>query len=146
MVNHTTFKIIKQKTDNLYIFFCGAVFQYQNDSVLVVDKYGYYHCDTSKATATYTDGNTVVKLERPGFIYFITGTGDNCRNGQRLIVDVMSPHSSTVAAPPESYYQQAAESPTPVAAEAYTSGSPQSRLQVSAAFLGLVVTTSMLFV
>ncbi|KAK4838963.1 hypothetical protein QYF36_017885 [Acer negundo] len=48
-----------------------------------------------------------MKLDRPGPFYFISGTFDHCRNGQRLLVEVMglhqSPHSppSTIAAPPE---------------------------------------------
>ena len=106
-------------------------FQYQNDSVLVVDKYGYYHCDSSKATSTYDDGNTLIKLENPGLIYFISGSTDHCRQGLRMEVDVMSPHSSPG---PESKGE--AESP----ASARKSGSQMVKVSE---LLGLVVAASM---
>ncbi|GAB2293486.1 hypothetical protein Dimus_027687 [Dionaea muscipula] len=79
-------------------------FQYNNDSVLVVDKYGYYHCIIDNAIASYTgDNTTVITLFEPGLIYFISGDAEHCKNGQRLIVDVMSPRDhSLFAGPPES--------------------------------------------
>ncbi|KAJ8419940.1 hypothetical protein Cgig2_033674 [Carnegiea gigantea] len=106
-------------------------FQYQNDSLLVVDKYGYYHCDPSRATSTYNDGNTVIKLENPGLIYFISGSPDHCREGQRMVVDVMSHHSSPG---PESKGE--AESP----ASARKSGSQMVKVSE---LLGLVVAGSL---
>ncbi|GMH03708.1 hypothetical protein Nepgr_005547 [Nepenthes gracilis] len=77
-------------------------FQYQNDSVLVVDKYGYYHCNIENPISSYSDGNTMITLDQAGPIYFISGDRDHCKNGQRLIVDVMSPHQQQGAAPPDS--------------------------------------------
>ncbi|XP_021749856.1 early nodulin-like protein 1 [Chenopodium quinoa] len=130
-------------------------FQYKNDSVLIVDRYGYYHCNKTNTTGTYTDGNTVIKLERPGYFYFISGNEEHCKKGQRLTVDVISPHSP----PPGSHGQPAkapapsVESPTPtVESPAPTADSPAptanpnsvSQLQVSA-LVGLVA-TSLFFV
>ncbi|GAB4842284.1 hypothetical protein Ancab_012254 [Ancistrocladus abbreviatus] len=78
-------------------------FQYQNDSVLVVDKYGYYHCNTENPISSFADGNTLITLDQPGLFYFISGEPDHCKKGQRLIIDVMSPHQHFVASPPDSY-------------------------------------------
>ncbi|XAR67689.1 hypothetical protein NMG60_11002559, partial [Bertholletia excelsa] len=83
-------------------------FRYKNDSVLVVDKYGYYHCNATNATTAFKDGNTVIELENPGPIYFISGNTDHCKNGQRLLISVMSLHSHhspptpRIANPPDS--------------------------------------------
>ncbi|KAK2654693.1 hypothetical protein Ddye_014549 [Dipteronia dyeriana] len=72
----------------------------------VVEKWGYYHCNTRKAIIAFNYGKSLIKLDRPGPFYFISGTFDHCRNGQRLLVEVtglhQSPHSppSTIAAPP----------------------------------------------
>ncbi|GAB4850246.1 hypothetical protein Ancab_029542 [Ancistrocladus abbreviatus] len=77
-------------------------FRYQNDSVLVVDKYGYYHCSIEDPISSYTDGNTLITLDRSGLFYFTSGDVERCKNGQRLIVDVMSPHQHFVASPPDS--------------------------------------------
>lgn len=66
-------------------------FEYKNDSVLVVDKFGYYHCNTSSPISTFNHGNTtVVNLDKPGPIYFISGDSNHCKDGQRLVVEVMS--------------------------------------------------------
>ncbi|KMT00916.1 hypothetical protein BVRB_9g221860 [Beta vulgaris subsp. vulgaris] len=117
-------------------------FQYKNDSVLVVDKYGYYHCDPSKATGYFTDGNTTIKLEHSGLTYFISGNAEHCKSGQRLMVDVMSQHSPSVAAPPASHDHHA-QSPTP--AQAHNSGSQIGPMaQVSATLVGLVATSLVL--
>uniref|UniRef100_A0A803MLS0 Phytocyanin domain-containing protein n=2 Tax=Chenopodium quinoa TaxID=63459 RepID=A0A803MLS0_CHEQI len=127
-------------------------FQYKNDSVLMVDKYGCYHCNKSNATATYTDGNTVIKLERPGYIYFISGNEDHCRKGQRLIVDVISPHSPPVAPPPGSHGQPpespapAAESPAPTAESPAPTAKPSSGSQLQVSALVGLVATSLFFV
>ncbi|XP_068642139.1 early nodulin-like protein 7 [Aristolochia californica] len=67
-------------------------FRYTNDSVLLVDKRGYYHCNTTNPIATFNDGETVINLDRSGLLYFISSFIDHCNNGQRLIVDVLTPH------------------------------------------------------
>ena len=73
------------------MFIC-AVFEYQNDSVLVVEKWDYFHCDSNEPITSFDDGNSTVTLDRSGPFYFISGTEDHCQNGQKLIVEVMSPH------------------------------------------------------
>ena len=99
-------------------------FEYKNDSVLVVDKWGYYHCNTSNRISVSNDGNTVINLDTPGPIYFISGDPDHCKNGQRLVVEVMTLHPisqspPSIASPPQPYW---AVSPAP---------SPQSSSGVS---------------
>ncbi|XP_074310327.1 early nodulin-like protein 21 [Silene latifolia] len=118
-------------------------FEYKNDTVLVVDKYGYYHCDSSKATSTFNDGNTTIKLEHPGPAYFISGAIDHCRSGQRLEVDVMSPHSSPTASPPQAH--GGAVSPAP-GVQPKHSGSHIVQVAQVSSLLGLVVAASLLFV
>ena len=84
----------------------STVFEYQNDSVVLVEKWGYYHCDASKPIIAFNNGNSSVMLDRSGLFYFISGSADNCRNGQRMIVDVMSPHRRhplSPAVPPEPF-------------------------------------------
>ncbi|PON54323.1 Phytocyanin domain containing protein [Parasponia andersonii] len=90
----------------------SLVFEYKNDSVLLVDKWGYYHCDASKPIIAFNNGNSTVKLDRSGFFYFSSGAPDHCKKGQRMIVDVMSRHrpSPSPAVPPEPF---TATSPTP---------------------------------
>ncbi|KAI3416934.1 Phytocyanin domain-containing protein [Psidium guajava] len=75
-------------------------FEYKNDSVLVVDKWSFYHCKTSDPITAFDNGNSTFTLDKPGFFYFISGTTDHCKNGQRLIVDVMSPHRIPHSTPP----------------------------------------------
>ncbi|OMO54019.1 Peptidase M41 [Corchorus capsularis] len=76
-------------------------FEYQNDSVLVVEKWDYYHCNTNKPIFSFTDGNTtVVNLDRPGLFYFISGAVDHCRSGQKLLIRVMGLHQKPDQSPP----------------------------------------------
>ncbi|PIN24185.1 hypothetical protein CDL12_03089 [Handroanthus impetiginosus] len=53
-------------------------------------------------------GNTVVNLERPGPVYFVSGDPDHCKNGQRLTVEVVTPHRS-----PPQLYMDASPAPAP---------------------------------
>lgn len=110
-----------------------TVFEYNNDSVLVVEKWGYYHCDTSKPIIAFNNGNSTVKLDRPGLFYFISGTSDHCKRGQRMIIDVLSPRSPhSTAAPPD-----AAASPLP----AQSSGDLVSTVTSSSLVMALLVST-----
>ncbi|KAL8458325.1 hypothetical protein ACS0TY_035996 [Phlomoides rotata] len=63
-------------------------FEYKNDTVMVVDKYGYYHCNSTRPVSVFKDGKTVIKLKRPGPAYFVSGDPDHCKNGQRLMVEL----------------------------------------------------------
>ncbi|KAH6832471.1 hypothetical protein C2S53_019789 [Perilla frutescens var. hirtella] len=81
-------------------------FVYKNDSVMVVDKYGFYHCNSTNPISVFKDGNTLINLERPGPVYFVSGDPDHCKNGQRLMVEVITLH-------PQSPPQPTAASPAP---------------------------------
>lgn len=83
-------------------------FVYKNDSVMAVEKYGYYHCNSSNPTSVFKDGNTVINLERPGPAYFVSGDPDHCKKGQRLMVEVITLHPGSRSPPPPE-----AESPAP---------------------------------
>ncbi|GLU01237.1 hypothetical protein SLE2022_185500 [Rubroshorea leprosula] len=70
------------------------------DSVLQVTKEAYQSCNTTDPVAEYKDGNTKVKLERPGPFYFISGAKGHCEQGQKLIVVVLTPrHRYTAISP-----------------------------------------------
>ncbi|KAL2516223.1 early nodulin-like protein 7 [Forsythia ovata] len=75
-------------------------FEYKNDSVVVVDKWGYYHCNASHPISVYNTGNTIINLERPGPMYFVSGDHDHCKNGQRLLVEVNRVHQESPAPSP----------------------------------------------
>ncbi|MED6118883.1 hypothetical protein PIB30_006674 [Stylosanthes scabra] len=74
----------------------SLVFEYQNDSVLVVEKWNYFHCDTKNPITSYDDGNSTVILDRSGFFYFISGTENHCQSDQKLIVEVISPQHMAI--------------------------------------------------
>nr|VDD48311.1 unnamed protein product [Brassica oleracea] len=77
------------------------VFSYEagKDSVLQVTREAYEKCNTTSPKASYTDGNTKVKLEQPGPVYFISGTQGHCQKGQKLRLVVVTPRSSLSPAP-----------------------------------------------
>ncbi|CAI8611919.1 unnamed protein product [Vicia faba] len=89
----------------------SLVFEYENDSVLSVEKEDYFNCDTSEPITTFTNGKSTLNLDRSGPFYFISGTDDHCNNGQKLLVEVMAPHPipaspptpTTIAVPPEGF-------------------------------------------
>ncbi|XP_021891940.1 mavicyanin [Carica papaya] len=91
-------------------------FEYKNDSVVEVEKWGYYHCNSSNPIVAFDNGRSIFKLDRPGAFYFISGISDHCKNGQRLIVEVMGLHHHlhspppSMAMPPE---HQLSPSPSP---------------------------------
>lgn len=101
-------------------------FEYKNDSVLRVKKWGYYHCDTSKPIIAYNNGKSIFKLDGPGPYYFISASLNHCKNGQRLLVEVMHPHPS----PP---------SPANAPQSSYPAPAPYS-----GALLSVPITTSLL--
>ncbi|KAF8400874.1 hypothetical protein HHK36_014177 [Tetracentron sinense] len=91
-------------------------FEYKEDSVLVVEKWGYHHCNTSNPISAFNNGKTVIKLDKPGPIYFISGAPDHCKNGQRLVVDVLTVHPTppSIAVPPQSYNPTDSFAPSPL--------------------------------
>ncbi|CAJ1951107.1 unnamed protein product [Sphenostylis stenocarpa] len=77
----------------------SLVFEYQNDSVVIVERWEYFHCDSTSPINMFDDGNSTVILDSPGMFYFISGTEDRCQKGEKLIVEVMSPHPITKSPP-----------------------------------------------
>ncbi|CAA2965476.1 mavicyanin-like [Olea europaea subsp. europaea] len=75
-------------------------FEYKNDSVVVVDKWGYYHCNESHPISVYNTGNTIINIEKPGPMYFESGDPEHCKNGQRLLVEVIRVHQDSPAPSP----------------------------------------------
>ncbi|CAL1385190.1 unnamed protein product [Linum trigynum] len=70
------------------------------DSVLEVSKKAYLACNVTDPIAEYKDGNTKVKLERAGAHYFISGADGHCKEGQKVIIVVLSPRTAAAAASP----------------------------------------------
>ncbi|XP_042964779.1 early nodulin-like protein 3 [Carya illinoinensis] len=54
------------------------------NSLLQVSEKDYESCSTSSPIAVYKDGNTKVKLDRSGPLYFISGIEGHCEKGQKL--------------------------------------------------------------
>ncbi|CAI9757619.1 unnamed protein product [Fraxinus pennsylvanica] len=75
-------------------------FEYKNDSVVVVDKWGYYHCNASHPISVYNTGNTIINIEKSGPMYFVSGDPEHCKNGQRLLVEVIRVHQDSPAPSP----------------------------------------------
>nr|GMD36813.1 RNA polymerase II subunit 5-mediating protein homolog isoform X1 [Ipomoea batatas] len=61
-------------------------FEYEKgkDSVLVVRKRAYHHCNKTSPIHNMTDGFSTLKFTRNGPFYFISGYAQNCLNGQKL--------------------------------------------------------------
>ncbi|KAI7748658.1 hypothetical protein M8C21_024792, partial [Ambrosia artemisiifolia] len=94
-------------------------FRYKNDSVAVVEKYGYYHCDSSNPISFFNDGDTVIDLDDVGTMYFISGDADLCKQGVKMMVEVTSPvpvrlFPPAFSSPPENSYSDVAPSPSQV--------------------------------
>lgn len=84
----------------LHCYDLYAGFEYKNDSVVVVDKWGYYHCNASHPISVYNTGNTIINIEKPGPRYFVSGDHEHCKNGQRLLVEVIRVHQDSPAPSP----------------------------------------------
>ncbi|KAK7813756.1 early nodulin-like protein 1 [Quercus suber] len=111
-------------------------FGYQNDSVLVVDKWDYYHCNTTEPITSFSNGKSVIQLDRSGPFYFISGDTDHCKHGQRLLVEVMSMHMHHIPpSPPSIAFPPGSDTRTAPASSAISTApapSPSSGIQVSA--------------
>ncbi|CAH8390354.1 unnamed protein product [Eruca vesicaria subsp. sativa] len=111
------------------------VFRYEagKDSVLQVTQGAYKSCNTTNPLATYTDGETKVKLDRSGPFYFISGADGHCEKGQKLSLVVVSPrHRALSPAPSPVEFEDG-----PAVAPAMTSGS--ARLGGGFVVLGLLL-------
>lgn len=107
----------------------------KTDSVLEVTGRDYETCNTSKPVKKYDDGDTRVRLDRSGPVFFISGAKGHCENGQKLEVVVLS----------EDHHGKGEEaaSPAPLAAApvpAAHSGAGTAKLRASGiALVGLLL-------
>ncbi|KAL7235890.1 hypothetical protein ACSBR1_019218 [Camellia fascicularis] len=99
--NHTAF-YDQWAATNRFLVGDSLCFEYKNDSILVVDKCGYFHCNMSNPISTFNNGNNiVVSLDKLGPMYFVSGDPDHCKNSQRLVIQVMTcMHKPAAAATP----------------------------------------------
>ncbi|XP_052190013.1 mavicyanin-like [Diospyros lotus] len=65
-------------------------FRYRKDSVMEVSEEEYKKCNSTRPILFSNTGDTVVKLDRQGPFYFISGAAGHCQKGQKMIVKVMS--------------------------------------------------------
>ncbi|KAL8223317.1 hypothetical protein R6Q57_019109 [Mikania cordata] len=103
-------------------------FRYKNNSVAVVEKWGFYHCDSSNPIAFFNDGDTVIDLDNVGTMYFISGDADRCKYGLKMMVEVMSSGPvihipPAISSPPDNSYSVIAPAPSQFLS---SGGSPES--------------------
>ncbi|XP_057461833.1 uncharacterized protein LOC130752060 [Actinidia eriantha] len=127
IIFHFIFSFLAQIFTSYLIFhFSLSVFKYNkgSDSVLVVAKEDYQNCYKSNPIQTLDGGDSVFKFDRSGPFYFISGYGDHCEKGQKLIVVVLAVRNATHKSPtpsPLSPPSPAAETPkaeAPMSADA----------------------------
>ncbi|ESQ27013.1 hypothetical protein EUTSA_v10019806mg [Eutrema salsugineum] len=109
-------------------------FVYEKDSVMEVDKWGFYHCNGSDPITAFDNGNSTFNLDRPGLFYFISGSTLHCTSGQRLIVEVMHihhHHHHDQSMPPSMSPLSASVSASPSAS---ASGSSSASIHVASLF------------
>lgn len=85
--------------------------------MLVVKKEDYDSCNTKNPRHTLNGGDSKFKFHRSGPFYFISGNVENCKQGQKLIVVVLSlehrkHYSPAVAPSPVTHSPATAPSPT----------------------------------
>ncbi|XP_057953941.1 early nodulin-like protein 3 [Malania oleifera] len=114
--NHWAERMRFQVNDSL-------IFKYKkgSDSVLIVTQEDYNNCNTTKPIKALKDGTSVVKLNRSGPFFFISGNACGCDRGhEKLVVVVMAvrnrthvPSPAPPVAPPTSW-SPPAHPPKPV--------------------------------
>uniref|UniRef100_A0A7N0TY27 Phytocyanin domain-containing protein n=1 Tax=Kalanchoe fedtschenkoi TaxID=63787 RepID=A0A7N0TY27_KALFE len=99
---------------NRFMIGDSLVFTYDagKDSVLQVDKDAYDNCKTDSHIQSYKDGHTVVKLNRSGPFYFISGNEENCKKNEKLVVVVLSERRKSAPPSPQPSPAPSGEVPT----------------------------------
>eukprot|EP01018_Ginkgo_biloba_P009894 Gb_09364 [translate_table: standard] len=69
------------------------------DSVIQVTEEAYHKCNSSNPIASFDDGNTVFKFDRPGSFYFTSGVAGHCEKSQKLAVIVMGKNGALAPTP-----------------------------------------------
>lgn len=92
----------------------SAEFVFKNDSVIQVDKAGYYHCTWPPPPddAAPHDGKMIFLLDAPGYVYFASADQDRCMMGERLMVNVLGPGETAAAPAPAPAVSSAAVPPS----------------------------------
>ncbi|KAF0934006.1 hypothetical protein E2562_021064 [Oryza meyeriana var. granulata] len=90
-------------------------FEYKNDSVIMVTKAGYYHCNETAGidagdVPVPGDGVRVFILYTPGYTYFASADLDHCNKGQRLMINVLTDEPPAPAPSPS--FPAPAQSPS----------------------------------
>ncbi|KAI3831953.1 hypothetical protein MKX03_036590 [Papaver bracteatum] len=65
-------------------------FKYGKDSVMVVSDTDYKACNSTQPIFFSNNGNTIFKLDRSGYFYFISGVSGHCERGQKMIIKVLA--------------------------------------------------------
>ncbi|KAI8011780.1 Early nodulin-like protein 2 [Camellia lanceoleosa] len=93
--NHWAGRLRFQVNDTLF-------FKYKkgSNSVLVVTKQDYDQCNTQKPIMKLDNGDSVLKFDRSGLFYFISGVKANCDKGQKLITLVLAVRKQQKSPPP----------------------------------------------
>ncbi|XP_040989078.1 early nodulin-like protein 1 [Juglans microcarpa x Juglans regia] len=98
--NETLTNYDKWATNNRFHVGDTLYFRYRpNDSVLAVNYTDYKNCIVFNPISKFSDGNTLLRIDRYGFFYFISGQPGHCKAGQKLVIRVMV-QSSQVAKTP----------------------------------------------
>lgn len=67
-----------------------------------VTEEGYKNCNSTHPSFYSNTGDTILKLDHPGFFYFISGANGHCRRGQRMVIRVLSDEHEDDKATPSS--------------------------------------------
>ncbi|KAK7262638.1 hypothetical protein RJT34_30213 [Clitoria ternatea] len=116
----------------------SLVFNYQSgqDSVLYVKSEDYASCNTDSPYAKYSDGHTVIKLNKSGPHFFISGNKDNCNKNEKISVIVLADRSNrtnqtTNGSPPSPQPSSPSPAPTQQQGQSPTSDTNQTPSPVS---------------
>lgn len=64
-------------------------FKYEKDSVMEVTEAEYEKCRSSYPLFFSNSGDSLVKLDRPGAFFFISGISGHCERGEKMIIKVL---------------------------------------------------------
>ncbi|KAI3961150.1 hypothetical protein MKX01_035736 [Papaver californicum] len=65
-------------------------------------------CNMTATIASFNDGKTVIKLDKPGSFYFISGALDHCKKGNQTSPPSRPPSAQpSIAVPPQLEYSPA---------------------------------------
>ncbi|XP_045800728.1 early nodulin-like protein 2 [Trifolium pratense] len=96
-----------------------------SDSVLVVSKKDYYSCNIGNAIQKLDGGDSTFTFDKSGPFFFISGNVENCKQGEKLIVVVLSPNHRKQG--PSSAPSPSWSSPSPASTPVSNAPSPTSR-------------------